>query len=302
MPVTYGDGMTRRLPIALASAALLLVGLATPVTAAASPYDINTKATSWGNAAALLGPAGSLWEPARTADLARTQRISVIADNLTFLSGAVTGGDTFAGTRYGGRARSFQIFEKWAGTGFAAEPAFSTSMARVGTVRIPIGDPGMRIRVTARVSANCFVQPVTGDPREIPARFRCSRSDVLRTGGVLEMTARPPSTMTAPGNTSIVIMSTGLTYQELVAIASSLQQVAGSPGESAGSAQMTALCRQMATDRMTFEEADALAKANGFSARIGSIDGVAQAVTMDYRPDRFTVALVSNAVMGCTYG
>ena len=44
--------------------------------------------------------------------------------------------------------------------------------------------------------------------------------------------------MTAPGTTSIVIRSTGLTFAELVGVARSLEQVAGSTGDGAGSAQM----------------------------------------------------------------
>jgi hypothetical protein len=41
------------------------------------------------------------------------------------------------------------------------------------------------------------------------------------------MTAKPPSTMTAPGNTTIHIESNGLTYEQLLKIAGSLQQVMG---------------------------------------------------------------------------
>ena len=56
---------------------------------------------SWDVAASRLGTAGSLWEPQETAELARTRRVAVLADNLAFANGAVTAGDTFAGTRYG---------------------------------------------------------------------------------------------------------------------------------------------------------------------------------------------------------
>lgn len=279
-----------------------LLGGTAPASAADGTPDIDTKVASWDLAAARLGTAGSLWEPQDTASLPRTRRIEVLADNLAFANGAVTAGDTFAGTRYGTAKRNFWIDEKWADTGWAAEPVTSTSTAKVRNVRVRLGSPGTSITVTARVYADCFEQPADADPTPVPARFRCTRGDVLRSGGTLVMTARPPSQMTAPGTTSIVIRSTGLTFAELVSVARSLEQVAGSTGDGAGSAQMVAMCRQMVDQRMTFDQASAFAESNGYTARVGSIDGEPQAVTADYRPDRFTVSTVSGAVTSCTYG
>lgn len=293
----------RRLLIATAvatSAALLLT--VSPAVAANGSLDLDAKVGSWDVAAARLGTAGSLWEPQETAGLDRTRRIAVIADNLSFENAAVTAGDTFAGTRYGTARRGFWIEEKWADTGWAAEPVTSTSTAKVRTVRIRLGSPGTTTTVRARVYADCFVQPTDADPKEIPPRFRCTRGDVLRTGGTLVMTARPASQMTAPGTTSVVIRSTGLTFAELVDIARGLEQVAGSAGAGAGSAQMVGMCRQMVDGRMTLEQASAFAESNGYSARIGSIDGVSLPVTADYRPDRFTLATVGGVVTSCTYG
>ena len=270
--------------------------------------DTTVEASSWQEAASQLGTAGSLWEPARTAGLKRTKPIDVIADGLTFASGRARSGDTFAGATYGATRGasasrpSFTIVEKWADTGWAAEPATSTSMARVGSTPIRLGSPGTDVTVTAQVFANCFVQPSSGNPKNVPAGYRCSKADVARTGGVLRMTARPASTMTEPGRTSIVITSTGLTYAQLVAIASSLEQASGGGGDVTGSAQMVAMCGQMVDGAMTYEKASAFAASNGYSMRIGSIDGEAQMVTMDFRWDRFTVSLVKNIVTGCTYG
>ena len=116
------------------------------------------------------------------------------------------------------------------------------------------------------------------------------------------MTARPASTMSEPGRTSIVITSTGVTYAQLVAIASSLRQVSGGGGDITGSAQMVAMCGQMVDGAMTYEKASAFAASNGYSMRIGTIDGEPQMVTMDFRWNRFTVSLVKNIVTGCTYG
>lgn len=286
---------------------LLAAGLAfgaglAPAAAADSTFDVDGTATSWDDAAAMLGTAGSLWEPAYVAKLQRTRKIAVLADNLTFADGTATAGDTYAGTRYRKGKRSLWVDEKWANTGWSAEPAFGTSMALVTRVVVRLGAPGTRVRVTAKVLANCFPQPSDADPTPIPKRFRCAKGDVLKTGGVLMMTARPASQMTAPGRTTIVMRSDGLTFAELVAAARSLQQVAGAPGNGAGSAQMVGMCRQMTSAAMTPDQASAFAVSNGYTTRVGSVDGVPQAVTADYRPERFTLEVTAHAVTDCTYG
>ncbi len=300
--MSYGCAVIRSRTMFVASACLLLASVAVAGQAHAASGAFQKKASTWDEAAAQLGTAGSLWDPMRTAGLTRTRAITVLADGLTFANGRAIAGSTFAGATYGKGTRNFSISQKWANTGWAAEPAFTTSMAKVGTVTIPIGLTGARSRVQAIVYANCFVQPLDADPTPIPAWFRCARSQVLTTGGVLVMTARPASTLTAPGNTSVVLQSTGLTYTQLISIASSLQQVAGSTADGAGSAQMVAMCDQMVSGRMTFDRANSFAMSNGYSARVGSVDGVPQAVTSDYRPDRFTLTMRSNAVTACSYG
>lgn len=65
---------------------------------------------------------------------------------------------------------------------------------------------------------------------------------------------------------------------------------------------MVALCEEMVGQGLSPEEADALAVGNGYVTRVGSIDGEPQAVTMDYRTDRFTFDVVDGAVTACTYG
>lgn len=65
---------------------------------------------------------------------------------------------------------------------------------------------------------------------------------------------------------------------------------------------MVALCDQMIAEAMTVDDATALAEANGYIARVGTIDGEPQAVTMDYRVDRFTFDVADGLVIGCTYG
>ena len=70
----------------------------------------------------------------------------------------------------------------------------------------------------------------------------------------------------------------------------------------AGNADMEALCAQMVADGLSPEEATALAESNGYVARVGTIDGEPQAVTMDFREDRFTFEVQGGAVVACTYG
>jgi len=285
----------------LMCAALLAVAL--PAQAAApSQADVQQKVASWDAAAARLGLAGSLWEPIETAGLRRAGRIAVLAGNLAFANGAVAGGDTFASVRYGTSRRGFVISEKWANTGWARQPALSSRMAKVRSVFVLLGSPGTQVTLTADVYANCFPQRPGKKPRPVPARFRCTRNDVLRSGGVLTFTARPAATTTAPGDTSIVIQSTGMTFDQLVRVARNIQQVAGSGSDGAGSAQMVGMCRQMVGGGMTAAQADSFAIAYGYTTRVGSIDGVGLAVTADYRPDRFTLSTVSGVVTSCTYG
>ena len=297
----------------LSMGSLLAVGLTGVALTSVAPIavaapDTSAKAKTWQEAASRLGSAGSLWEPSTTAGLRRTKSIDVFADGLTFTNGSASSGDTYAGATYGAlRAASasrpsFTIAEKWADTGWAVAPAYSTSMAPVGNATIPLGSPGTQVNVKAQVFANCFDQPSSANPRQVPGSYRCSKADVAKSGGVLRMTARPASTMTDPGRTSIVITTTGLSYAQLISIASSLEQVSGGGGEITGSAQMVAMCGQMVDGAMTSEKAAAFAASNGYSMRVGTIDGAPQMLTMDFRWDRFTVSLVKNVVTSCTYG
>ncbi len=69
-----------------------------------------------------------------------------------------------------------------------------------------------------------------------------------------------------------------------------------------GTPDMRALCDQMIAEALSPEAATSLAEENGYTARVGSIDGVPQAVTMDFREDRFTLDVAAGVVTGCTYG
>lgn len=75
------------------------------------------------------------------------------------------------------------------------------------------------------------------------------------------------------------------------------------PAVEAGSdPAMIALCDQMVAEGLSPEDATALAEQNGYIARVGTIDGEPQAVTMDYRLDRFTFEVADGVVVACQYG
>jgi hypothetical protein len=65
---------------------------------------------------------------------------------------------------------------------------------------------------------------------------------------------------------------------------------------------MTALCQQFIEQALPVEAAQALAETSGYSSRVGSIDGQPQALTKDYREDRFTFDVENGIVTGCTIG
>lgn len=73
------------------------------------------------------------------------------------------------------------------------------------------------------------------------------------------------------------------------------------PG-AAGTPEMAALCKQMVDEKLSPEDATALAEKNGYVARVGTIDGTPQALTMDLRDDRFTFDVEGGVVVSCTYG
>lgn len=216
----------RKLTAALSGLALVCAVAAAPGAAAA---DADMKVRSWSKAATVAGDSGSLWEPMFTAGLKRAGKIAVQTRGLTVdaSTGAANGGEMVVSAQYGRQGASITIAEKFAGTQWAADLIFGIDSAKVGTTTIMLGEPGTQIKVTATVYANCYVQALTGDAPPPPASLRCARGDVKKYGGDLVMTAMPSSTMTAPGTTDVVIETEGITYKQLLRIASSLQQVMG---------------------------------------------------------------------------
>ena len=295
------------IPFVMAGILVPLLGTAPALAADAVDTSVEVSVDTWAEAADVLGPAGSLWRPSYTAGLKQDGRIDVVAEGITMKDGAVTGGSTFAGSTYGSsRKEKVTIVEKWAQTYWAADPQTDIRRAPVGRVMVSLGDPGTKVKVPAMIYANCYTKALSGDAPPPPASLRCSKADVRKYGGTLVMTARPSSTMGAPGRSNLQIDVTGVSYRDLVRVASSLEQVPGDYTldgiELVGSAEMRGICGQMVSDRMSLEAAQAFAQQSGYTVRAGSIDGVGQPVTMDFRTDRVTVALNGGVVTDCTYG
>ena len=85
-----------------------------------------------------------------------------------------------------------------------------------------------------------------------------------------------------------------------LAIARGLEQVI--PPVTADSAMTTAICSQMIDGKMTQAQANTLATGNGYTTRVGEVDGVPNAVTADYRPDRYTLTITGGVVTACPAG
>jgi len=301
--------MRIRILVAIAVAAVLVPALgATPAVAAeAVDTAVEADVDTWQEAADALGPAGSVWSPSYTAGLKRRGPIDVVAEGITMKDGAVTGGSTFVGSTYGsGRTDKVTIAEKWAQTDWAADPQTDIRRAPVGRVTVSLGDPGTKVDVPAKIYANCYTKALSGDAPPPPKSLRCTKADVRKYGGTLEMTARPSSTMGGPSWSTILIDTEGLSYKQLVRVASSLQQVPGDYSmdglELVGSAEMRGICGQMVDGGMSFDEAVALAEANRYIARIVSIDGEFLMVTADFAPNRYGLSMTNGRVTGCSRG
>lgn len=276
-----------RTRVVAVGAALMTVLLA-PAAGAATQPDFGERVRSWDVAADRLGISGSLWEPTQPAGLRVGGPWRVLAGGLTFANGVAQSGATTVRVRYTRGPRTLDVWEKWENTAWVRQPPRSSRRGLVRRVRLRMGLPGGHYVLPAWVYANC-------------GKSRCAARDVLATGGQLVFTARAGSTMSEPSHASVVLTSRGLSYTELVDAAASMEQVAGSLAHGAGSAQMQAMCRQMAAGAMTAEAASEFALANGYVARVGTIDGQPQPVTMDYRPGRFTLSVTNGAVVSCTY-
>lgn len=116
------------------------------------------------------------------------------------------------------------------------------------------------------------------------------------------MRARPLITAVA-GIVTAAALLTGLTACSTAGGANPVASdanVSGAPLDA--TTEMTNLCEQMITQALPVEAAQALADSSGYTVRLGTIDGQAQALTKDIQPDRFTLDVTGGVVTGCTVG
>lgn len=166
---------------------------------------------TWQSAALALDSAGTLYYPSFRAGLKQDSRIDVLAftpktksgDGVQYLSMLVTGS-------YKNRDGSFSLMEKYASTKWAARRVADKGQRIVTQQTIKMKEGGLKVRST--IYANCAA--TDADPALAQKKF-CSRADVEMFGGLL--------VMETPGETSIIIESNGLTFQQLVAIARGLK-------------------------------------------------------------------------------
>lgn len=69
-----------------------------------------------------------------------------------------------------------------------------------------------------------------------------------------------------------------------------------------GGVGITAVCRQIVRQHLGPVKAAAYVKDRGYVSRIGTVDGVPRAVTMDYREDRLTFTITKGRVTSCVVG
>ncbi len=205
----------------------LITGAGAALLLASAPMahaDVTTSTQpTWAKAATTLGPDGSLWQPTFAAGLKQSGGIEVSKGNPVKQFGNA------AVATYVSGKKQMVIYENWAGVPSAVDPAPSTRRFPVGTPTIKLGGPDTPIAIKTQVSADCYQAKLKkGLLPAPPANFTCKASDVSKFGGELRMTAKPSNTMGSPGNTDVVIqVSPGVSYQQLLKIASDLQQVAG---------------------------------------------------------------------------
>ncbi len=115
------------------------------------------------------------------------------------------------------------------------------------------------------------------------------------------MRARPVTTALA--SAAIAVMAiTGLSACSSSSSDAPVSEINLSGSPVTANEDMTALCAQIIEQKLPVEAAVALAEASGYTTRVGTLDGEAQAVTTDLREDRFTFDVEADIVTGCTIG
>lgn len=169
---------------------------------------------TWQRAALELDPEGTIYLPTFRAGLKQDSRIDVLAFKRTMKSGdGVKYSSMLVTGSYKKRLKSFTVMEKYASAKWAARRVSDPGQRIVVQQKIQMNEIGTKVRVT--IYANCAVVETESNMEQ---KTECSREDVKSFGGLL--------VMDAPRDTSIIIESTGLSFQQLVSIAQGLKPLA----------------------------------------------------------------------------
>lgn len=203
---------------------LIATMAATMISSALFPLSANAATTvsgkfaNWASAARELGVGGGLYQPQYRAGLKQDGPIEVLA----FGGGSNPArpyAQTSAAASFGNTNRNFIIDQKWANTKWAASPTVNPARRPVGKVKLTL-DSGAK--VSAIVYANCNVAVAD---ESLPTRKKCLPRHVLAFGGSLEFETPASWSTSSQARNDVVIRSRGLSYAQLLKIASGLEKV-----------------------------------------------------------------------------
>lgn len=180
--------------------------------------QISDKFANWEVAARALGDAGVLYQPRYRVGLKQDGPIEVLAFGKKG-NDARPFAQTSVSASFGNTTKNFIIDQKWTNTEWAARPTVSPARRPVGKIKVT-SDSGSEL--TLSIYANCDLN--VEDPNT-PVRTKCLKRDVLRYGGSLELLTPVTAGLSLKGRNNVVIRSRGLTYAQLVKIATGLEQV-----------------------------------------------------------------------------
>ncbi len=189
---------------------VLVIGGMLP-TPAFSANAIVESFPTWQRAAVTLNSAGNLYYPSNRANLIQESRIDVLAFTKNSKSAnGVRYSSMLVTATYTNRHGSFSLMEKYAGVKWAARRVADPGQRVVSRQLIKMRESGTKVKST--IYANCAVPEIDS---AIEQQKSCSRADVKLFGGLL--------VMKIPGETSIIIESSGLSFQQLIAVSRGLK-------------------------------------------------------------------------------
>lgn len=191
---------------------VLVLGGMLPAPVFSANAEIGSYPT-WQRAASALDSEGSIYYPSFRAGLKQESRIEILAftrkiksgNRIKYSSMLVTGS-------YKNRSAAFSLMEKYASASWAARRVADPGQRIVAQRLIKMNASGTKVQST--IYANCAISV---PDFAVEQKQVCSQADVKLFGGLL--------VMQTPGETSIIIESVGLTFQQLIAIARGLKSL-----------------------------------------------------------------------------